>query len=94
MAESSPLGNVVVSGPISDTDRSLTFSAGKLAQLANGAVVGQIGKTVVLVTATASKSPRELFTTFSFVPGSGTGRGGGAFHWRAPALRCRSRSRR
>ncbi len=59
MAESSPLGNVVVSGPITDTDRSLSFSAGKLAQLANGAVVGQIGNTVVLVTATASKSPRE-----------------------------------
>jgi len=59
MADSSPLGNVVVSGPISSTDRSLSFSAGKLAQLANGAVVGQIGNTVVLVTATASKSPRE-----------------------------------
>ncbi|HVL27480.1 MAG TPA: polyribonucleotide nucleotidyltransferase [Acidimicrobiales bacterium] len=59
MAESSPLGNVHVSGPISDTDRTLSYAAGKLAQLANGAVVGQIGSTVVLVTATASKSPRE-----------------------------------
>ncbi|MFP5319642.1 MAG: polyribonucleotide nucleotidyltransferase [Acidimicrobiia bacterium] len=59
MADTSPLGNVVVSGPISGTDKNLSFAAGKLAQLANGAVVGQIGNTVVLVTATASKSPRE-----------------------------------
>ncbi len=59
MGEPSPLGNVVVSGPISGTDRTLSFSAGKLASLANGAVVGRIGDTVVLVTATASKSARE-----------------------------------
>ena len=31
---------ITVSAPISGTDRSLTFEAGKLAQLADGAVVG------------------------------------------------------
>src|SRR5947209_3781095 len=50
---------VSVSGPVTGTQKSLSFSTGKLALLANGAVVGQIGNTVVLVTATASKSPRD-----------------------------------
>jgi polyribonucleotide nucleotidyltransferase len=40
-------------------DKTLTFSTGKLAGLADGAVEVQIGDTVVLVTATASKSARE-----------------------------------
>src|ERR1041385_2387822 len=53
------MAEVSVSGPISGTQKSLSFSAGKLAQLANGAVVAQIGDTVVLVTATAAKSARE-----------------------------------
>src|ERR1700728_504610 len=50
---------ISVSAPISGTDRTLTFEAGKLAQLADGAVVGRIGDTVVLATATASRSVRE-----------------------------------
>jgi len=50
---------VSVSCPIAGTDKTLSFSAGKLAQLADGAVVAQIGDTVVLVTATASRSVRE-----------------------------------
>ncbi|HWC10918.1 MAG TPA: polyribonucleotide nucleotidyltransferase, partial [Acidimicrobiales bacterium] len=50
---------VSVSCPVSTTEKTLSFSAGKLAQLADGAVVGQMGNTVVLVTATASKSVRE-----------------------------------
>src|ERR671924_282997 len=53
------MAEVTVSAPVSDTDKTLSFSAGKLAQLANGAVVGQLGSTVVLVTATAAKTPRE-----------------------------------
>lgn len=53
------LGTTEVSTPISGTDRTLQFSAGKLAQLAGGAVVGQIGNTIVLATATASKGVRE-----------------------------------
>jgi len=40
-------------------DKTLTFSTGKLAGLADGAVQVQIGETVVLVTATAAKSARE-----------------------------------
>ncbi|MEW6152959.1 MAG: polyribonucleotide nucleotidyltransferase [Actinomycetota bacterium] len=50
---------VSVSGAVSGTDKTLSFSAGKLALLANGSVVAQMGNTVVLVTATASKAPRE-----------------------------------
>jgi len=50
---------ITVSAPISGTDRSLTFEAGKLAQLADGAVVGRIGDTVLLATATAARSVRE-----------------------------------
>jgi len=50
---------VSVSCPVSGTARSLSLSTGKLAQLANGAVVAQMGETVVLATATASKGVRE-----------------------------------
>src|SRR5687767_9034153 len=50
---------VSVSGPIADTGKTLSFEAGKLAQLANGAVVARIGDTVVLSTACASKGVRE-----------------------------------
>jgi polyribonucleotide nucleotidyltransferase len=50
---------IAVSAPISGTDRTLTFEAGKLAQLADGAVVGRIGDTVLLATATAARSVRE-----------------------------------
>ncbi|HEX2043507.1 MAG TPA: polyribonucleotide nucleotidyltransferase [Acidimicrobiales bacterium] len=50
---------VSVSRPVSGTDKTLALSTGKLARLANGAVVAQMGDTVVLVTATASKSVRE-----------------------------------
>ncbi len=40
-------------------DKEIAFSAGKLAQLADGAVVGTVGETSVLVTATASRNIRE-----------------------------------
>jgi polyribonucleotide nucleotidyltransferase len=50
---------ISVSAPISGTDRTLTFEAGKLAQLADGAVVGRIGDTIALATATAARSARE-----------------------------------
>src|SRR5271169_4271114 len=50
---------ISVSGPISGTDRTMSFEAGKLAQLADGAVLGRIGDTIVLATATASRSVRE-----------------------------------
>jgi len=50
---------ITVSGPISGTDRSLSFEAGKYAFQADGAVVGRIGDTMVLVTATAARKVRE-----------------------------------
>ncbi len=50
---------IKVSAPISGTDRTLTFETGKLAGQADGAVVARIGDTMVLVTATASRSVRE-----------------------------------
>ena len=42
-----------------DPDKTIRFSAGKLAGQADGAVTVQIGDTVMLVTATAAKSARE-----------------------------------
>ncbi len=50
---------ISVSAPISGTDRTMSFEAGKLAQLADGAVLGRIGDTVLLATATAARSVRE-----------------------------------
>jgi polyribonucleotide nucleotidyltransferase len=50
---------VTVTAPISGTDRTLSFEAGKLALQADGAVVGRIGDTMVLVAATASRGVRE-----------------------------------
>ena len=48
--------NAVIPG---DDDKTITFSTGKLAGQADGAVTVQIGRTVMLVTATAAKSARE-----------------------------------
>jgi len=48
-----------VSAPISGTGKTLTFETGKLAGQADGAVVGRIGDTMVLVTATAARHVRE-----------------------------------
>ncbi|MEI7623727.1 MAG: polyribonucleotide nucleotidyltransferase [Actinomycetes bacterium] len=42
-----------------DADKTITFSAGKLAGQADGAVTVRIGDTVMLVTATAAKSARD-----------------------------------
>ncbi|MHB8294582.1 MAG: polyribonucleotide nucleotidyltransferase [Acidimicrobiales bacterium] len=50
---------ISVSGPISGTAKTLSFETGKLAGQADGAVVARVGDTVVLVTATASKSVRQ-----------------------------------
>ena len=50
---------ISVAAPISGTDRTLSFEAGKMAQLADGAVLARIGDTVLLATATASRSVRE-----------------------------------
>ena len=50
---------ITVSAPISGTDRTLSFEAGKLAMQADGAVLGRIGDTMLLVAATASRGVRE-----------------------------------
>jgi len=50
---------ISVSGPISGTDRTLTFETGKLALQSQGAVVAKIGKTTVLATANAAKGVRD-----------------------------------
>ena len=50
---------ISVSAPISGTDRSMSLEAGKLAQLADGAVLARIGDTVLLATAVAARSVRE-----------------------------------
>ena len=50
---------ISVSGPVSGTDKTLTFETGKLAPQSMGAVVATIGGTKVLTTANAAKSVRE-----------------------------------
>ncbi len=47
---------ITVSGNVSGTDKTITFETGKLASLANGAVLARIGDTQVLVTATAGRA--------------------------------------
>lgn len=55
----SPLGTIQVIGPVSKTDKEISFETGKLAKLADGAVVGRIGDTVVIATVVASKGVKE-----------------------------------
>ena len=47
-----------VSGPVSGTDRTLSFETGKLAPQSQGAVVAAIGSTIVLTTANAARDVR------------------------------------
>ena len=49
---------IVVSGAIGADDKIMKLETGVLASLANGAVVVSVGKTTVLVTATANKSAK------------------------------------
>jgi len=49
---------ITVSGAISADDKTMKLETGVLASLANGAVVVSVGKTTVLVTATANKSAK------------------------------------
>jgi polyribonucleotide nucleotidyltransferase len=48
-----------VSSPITGTDKTLSFEAGHLAQLADGAVLARIGDTVLLATVAAARTVRE-----------------------------------
>ena len=47
-----------VSGPVSGTDKTLSFETGKLAQQSQGAVLASIGRTTVLATANAAKEAK------------------------------------
>jgi polyribonucleotide nucleotidyltransferase len=47
-----------VSGPVSGTDKTLSFETGKLAQQSQGAVVASLGRTTVLATANAASGVR------------------------------------
>src|SRR3954454_13482101 len=47
-----------VSGPVSGTDKTLSFETGKLAQQSQGAVLATIGRTIVLATANAAKEAK------------------------------------
>ncbi len=49
---------IEVTGPVGADDKIMTLETGKLAGLANGSVVVTMGRTKVLVTATANKSVR------------------------------------
>jgi len=48
-----------VSSPITGTDKTLSFEAGHLAQLADGAVLARLGDTVLLATVAAARTVRE-----------------------------------
>ena len=48
-----------VSGPVSGTDKTLSFETGKFAQQSQGAVMASIGRTTVLATANAAKDVRS-----------------------------------
>lgn len=48
-----------VSGPVSGTDKTLSFETGKLAQQSQGAVVASIGGTIILATANAARGVRD-----------------------------------
>ncbi|MCU4183737.1 polyribonucleotide nucleotidyltransferase [Acidiferrimicrobium sp. IK] len=52
-------GATTVSAAVSGTDKTLSFETGLLAQQSQGAVVGRIGDTEVLVTANAANGIRE-----------------------------------
>jgi polyribonucleotide nucleotidyltransferase len=50
---------ITVEGPITGTERTLSFETGRLAKQSQGAVVARIGDTMVLATANAEKNVRE-----------------------------------
>jgi polyribonucleotide nucleotidyltransferase len=58
MANSNGLGAIRASGPVNAAGKTMSFETGRLAQLADGAVVVQLGETTLLTTVVTSK-PRE-----------------------------------
>ena len=55
MAEKHSVSDAVMGAP----DKIMSFETGQLAGLADGAILAQLGNTMVLVTATASDKPRD-----------------------------------
>ncbi|MFT7475053.1 MAG: polyribonucleotide nucleotidyltransferase [Verrucomicrobiales bacterium] len=55
MAEKHSVSDAVMGAP----DKIMSFESGQLAGLADGAVLAQLGNTMILVTATASDKPRD-----------------------------------
>ena len=49
---------ISVSHTFSGTEKTISFETGRLAGLAGGAVLSQLGKSTVLMTATGAKSAR------------------------------------
>src|SRR3954464_3121156 len=50
---------ISISGPVTGTDKTLSFETGKLAFQSQGSVVAKIGETLVLATANAANGVRE-----------------------------------
>ena len=61
-----------VSAPITGGDKEMSFEAGELAQLADGAVVARIGDTMILVTSVANRNVRDGLDFFNEVQVVGT----------------------
>ena len=59
MAEMTKPVHSVSDAVLGDPDKIMSFETGKLAGLADGAVLAQLGNTMVLVTATSSDKPRD-----------------------------------
>ena len=50
---------ISVSHTFSGTEKTISFETGRLAGLAGGAVLSQLGQSIVLMTATGAKSARS-----------------------------------
>jgi polyribonucleotide nucleotidyltransferase len=96
-----------VSSPITGTDKTLSFEAGHLAQLADGAVVARIGDTMLLATVAAARNVREGVDFFPLtvdieerayaagkIPGAFFRREGKPSDQASSTARCAPRSRR
>ena len=59
MAEMTKPVHSVSDAVLGDPDKIMSFETGKPAGLADGAVLAQLGNTMVLVTATSSDKPRD-----------------------------------
>ena len=56
-----------VSGPVSGTDKTLSFETGKLAQQSQGAVLASIGRTIVLATASSDAVLPQVMRKLEFL---------------------------